>query len=183
MSDRDPPSPLAFGTLVPPGAAFEPPADLAEVAARIARAIAEAERTKTEARPRAIVFRVGDARLGLPLQSVREVLLPPIVLSTVPRAPAAVLGIMNLRGRVVAVVDLLHALPPEESALALPPERPPTPPGNDLADGRILLLERGRREVGLLVASVEGIADLSGEAGLHVLDPARVEATLEALVT
>ena len=91
----------------------EPPGnDLVALARRIAQAIAVAEATPLESQRRVLVFRVGSLRLGLPLTSIREVVLPPAALSKVPRAPAALLGIMNLRGRVVAVVDLLHALPP-----------------------------------------------------------------------
>lgn len=176
------PSDLTPSPLPAEPSAVEPPADLAQVAARIARAIAEAEASPADSHPRAMVFRVGRARLGLPLAAVREVLVPPPSLSTVPRAPAAVLGIMNLRGRVVAVVDLLHALPAEAAALATLPGALPEPPGSRLADGRILLLDRGRREVGLLVAAVEGISELSAADAPPVLDPARLERILEALV-
>ena len=59
-----------------------------------------------------------------------------------PRAPPAVLGVVNLRGRVVTVVDfsLLLGLP-----------QPAQP------QGKLILLDRGRRDLGLLVTDVEGI--------------------------
>jgi purine-binding chemotaxis protein CheW len=158
--------------------------DLADVAARIARAIAAAESAPPEARPHDIVFRVGELACALPLSAVREVVLPG-KLSRVPRAPQAVLGIMNLRGRVVAVVDLLHALPAELASRAAGNRRPARP-GADLAGGRILIVERGRRELGLLVRDVVGIAGEEGAAPTsdhpEQLDPAAVVAGIEALV-
>lgn len=161
-----------------------PQDDLATVAARIARAIAHAEATPADARPRMVAFRVGGERLGLPLPSVREVMLPPTVLSRVPRAPEGVLGIMNLRGRVIALVDLLQALPTNVAASL--PGLEPRPAGAALGSGRVLVFEHGRREVGLLVESVEGLVapddDPSGEP-LPVLDPPSLIAALEALVS
>jgi purine-binding chemotaxis protein CheW len=156
-----------------------PLVDLTEVATRIARAIAEAQAAPAESNPRALVFRVGPLRLALPLLALKEVLVPPPRLSRVPRAPAAVLGIMNLRGRVVVVVDLLHALPPDVSARAREAGTP-APPGQAFEDGRILLLERGRREIGLFVRAVDGIEPVSTAPAL--LDPEQVAAALEAIV-
>ncbi|MFN7135178.1 MAG: chemotaxis protein CheW, partial [Myxococcales bacterium] len=54
---------------------------------------------------RHVVFTAASERYALPLAAVREVVVP-ATLSRVPRSPAAVCGIMNLRGRVVTVVDL-----------------------------------------------------------------------------
>lgn len=154
---------------------------LQETAERMARAIADANAAPAESRPRIIVFRVGLSRLALPLASVREVVLP-VRLSRVPRAPEAVLGIMNLRGRVVAVVDLLLCLPGELGARARGDR--PVHAGEPLGSGRILLLERGRREIGLLVREVEGIApaDAAGGDGAVLLDPEELARSLEALV-
>jgi len=171
---------------VEPGrpADVSPPEELADVARRIARAIAQAEAAAPESQPRAILFHAGALSLALPLASIREVLNAPAALSKVPRAPAALLGIMNLRGRVVAVVDLLHALPGPIAARlgSLPPTEAP---GHDLSTGRVLLLDRNRREVGLLVRSVEGIAPLpAGQgSGPLLLDADEVAAAIEALVT
>ena len=95
-------------------------------------------------------------RLALPLTSVREVIVPPEKLSRVPRASEGILGIMNLRGRVVAVVDLRHALPGPLATLIV--HRPQ--PSHENPYARILLLENGRHEIGLLVHEVEGIGPL-----------------------
>ena len=90
---------------------------------------------------RHVLFRLERDRYALPLGAVREVLNPPLRMSRVPRAPAAVRGVMNLRGRVVTVLELgmLLGLP---SAQTL---------------SKVVLLDRGRRDLALLVTEVDGI--------------------------
>jgi purine-binding chemotaxis protein CheW len=157
------------------------PGDLAAHARWIARAIADAESLPADSQPRVIMFRIGTARVALPLTSVREIVVPPPGLSRVPRAPQALVGVMNLRGRVVAVVDLLHALSGPIAAKL--PATPPGPAGHDLATGRLIILERGRREVALIASVVDGIeaADAVG-SDVTVLDPDEVGDAIDALV-
>ena len=95
---------------------------------------------------RHVVFRLEKDRYALPLQAIREVVPTPPVFSRVPRAPRAVKGVINLRGRVVTVVSLRQLLElgtTEDAPLA-----------------RVLLLDRGRRELGLLVTDVESIESI-----------------------
>jgi purine-binding chemotaxis protein CheW len=137
---------------------------------------------------RHVIFRVEKERYGLPLSSVREVVVPPGRFTRVPRAPAAISGVMNLRGRVVTVVEMrqLLGLPEGQSPLS-----------------RVLLLDRGRRDLGFLVTDVDGIdalervsaaapgkqvpavrgvARLKG-LGVTVLDPEGLDAAVVALFT
>jgi purine-binding chemotaxis protein CheW len=136
---------------------------------------------------RHVIFRVEKERYALPLGAIREVVVPPGLFSRVPRAPAAVRGVINLRGRVVTVVELTKLL-------GLPDV------GGD--GERIVLLDRGRRDLGLLVTDVDGIepiekvtsapgrpasairgvARLKGLA-VTVLDPEGLDGTLAALFT
>lgn len=95
---------------------------------------------------RHVIFRVEKERYALPLPAVREVVVPPASLTRVPRAPKPVLGVMNLRGRVVTLVSL---------ALLL--ELPVTSPSGE---GRVVLLEKRRRALGLWVTDVESIEPL-----------------------
>jgi len=53
-----------------------------------------------------IIFRLGDQEYGLPIAAVDEVARRPDHVTRLPRAPAFVDGVMNLRGSVVPIVDL-----------------------------------------------------------------------------
>lgn len=91
---------------------------------------------------RHVLFHVGRDRYALPLDAVREVIIAPRHYTRVPHASAEVKGVMTLRGRVVPVVDLARLLKVDDEAV-----RP----------GKIVLLELGRRDLGLLVSEVDGI--------------------------
>jgi purine-binding chemotaxis protein CheW len=54
---------------------------------------------------RHLTFRLGAGRYGVPLLRVREILRLPEV-TRVPGTPAAFLGVINLRGNAVTIVDL-----------------------------------------------------------------------------
>lgn len=134
---------------------------------------------------RYVVFRIEKDRYALPLGAVREVLVPPESMSRVPKAPAGVRGVMNLRGRVVTVLELGPLL-----GLA--------PIGVGL--NKLVLLDRGRRDLGLLVSEVEGIEEIEklgpapgsqaasvqgvariGARAVTVLSPEGVDAALTTL--
>ena len=89
-----------------------------------------------------VVFLLDGTRYALPLAAVREVVLQPEGLVRVPRAPLPVMGVVNLRGRVVTVLDFA-------SLLELPPSAQP--------QRKLILLDRGRRDLALSVTDVEGI--------------------------
>lgn len=95
---------------------------------------------------RHVVFRLGDERCALPLSIVRAVVVPPDRYTRVPRAPAHVCGVMNLRGRVVTVLDLGGLLGRGRDEPA--------------KNARILVVDRGRRDLGLRVTDVEGIEEV-----------------------
>jgi purine-binding chemotaxis protein CheW len=50
-------------------------------------------------------FRVGEESYALPISTVREIVRPPEI-TPVPQSPEHVAGVMNLRGRIVPVIDL-----------------------------------------------------------------------------
>jgi purine-binding chemotaxis protein CheW len=54
-------------------------------------------------------FSLGDHYFGLPIEQVQEVIRSQR-LTRVPRAPAAVAGLINLRGRIVTALDLRRLL-------------------------------------------------------------------------
>ena len=91
-----------------------------------------------------MLFRAGGERFALPLEAVSEVVTPEPPFVRVPRAPASVRGAMNLRGRVVAVVELSFLVGLD---------------GERLPDGRgqVLVLDRERHGLGFLVDGVLGV--------------------------
>ena len=97
---------------------------------------------------RHVVFRVASERFALPMPAVREVVLPQPPFARVPRSSDAVRGVMNLRGRVVAVVDLaaLMGLPPQPLAAG---------------SGYVLILDQGKRTLGFLIGGVVGVETLA----------------------
>ena len=127
---------------------------------------------------RHVLFRSGGQRFALPLEAVREVVVPAPPYARVPRAGAAVRGAMNLRGRVVAVVELAPLLGLPRDALGP-------------AQGHLLLLDRGRRGLALLVEGVLGVERIParaagataevGGAAVRVLDGDALETLAAAL--
>ncbi len=63
-----------------------------------------------------VVFRLGKEEFGIPIASVQEIVRVPEQLTHVPKAPAFVEGVINLRGAVLPVIDLRRrlGLPPVE---------------------------------------------------------------------
>ena len=63
-----------------------------------------------------VVFRLGKEEFGVPIESVQEIVRLPDAMTKVPKAAAAVEGVINLRGAVLPVIDLRRrlGLPPVE---------------------------------------------------------------------
>jgi len=118
------------------------------------------------AEARHVLFRAGGERFALPLSAVREVVLPQPPFARVPRSGAAVVGAMNLRGRVIALVELATLL-----------DLPPAAGG---ASGQVLVLEAERPALGMLVQSVLGVEVLGPGAAETVLDGAALAARAAA---
>jgi purine-binding chemotaxis protein CheW len=53
-----------------------------------------------------IIFRLGEQEYGLPIGAVDEIARPPDRITQLPKAPAFIDGVINLRGSVVPIVDL-----------------------------------------------------------------------------
>jgi len=60
-----------------------------------------------------VIFRLGAEEFGVPIMSVQEIVRVPEALTRVPRTPAFVEGVINLRGTVLPVID-------QRSRLGLP---------------------------------------------------------------
>jgi purine-binding chemotaxis protein CheW len=127
---------------------------------------------------RHVLFRAGGERFALPLASVREVVIPQPPFARVPRSSPGVRGAMNLRGRVVALVDLAALVGIGSESL-------------EGGRGQVIIFDREPRSLGILVGQVLGVAALApesleprggmvtgvaqiGEAAVTLLDPEQV---------
>ena len=97
----------------------------------------------------AATFRVGDLLLGIDIRHVREINHLRSY-TRVPQAAPEVLGVVNLRGEVVTVLDLRRLL--DHS------------PGEASRRRRIVVVHDGRECVGLLVDSVADILTIERDA-------------------
>jgi purine-binding chemotaxis protein CheW len=57
------------------------------------------------ARLKLVTVRVGEQRIGIPIDKVRDVFMAPVI-AAVPLAPPHVAGLVNLRGKIVTVLSL-----------------------------------------------------------------------------
>lgn len=93
-------------------------------------------------------FEVGAETYAFPLSAVHEILKPP-PMTPVPRAPAHVLGVVSVRGRIVTVLDPSCLL-----GLEREPECPST---------RILMVDNGSELVGVSVHRVLQVVRMAPE--------------------
>ena len=113
----------------------------------------------TAARADVMLVRVAGASYALPVAAVREIVrLPPV--TRVPGLPAFVAGLANVRGRVLAVIDLRPLL------------RLDAPRGERLVilDGLGVIPSSGRAIVGLVVDAALNLVHLP-EGSLETLPP------------
>ena len=108
--------------------------------------ITDLENNKEGEIKRWVTFRLGQELYGVNVMQVREVLRYTDI-APVPGAPDYVLGIINLRGNVVTVMDtrMRFGLSPAEVTDST----------------RIMIIESGNNVVGILVDSVAEVADLN----------------------
>ncbi|RRT96430.1 chemotaxis protein CheW, partial [Stenotrophomonas sp. 278] len=115
-------------------------------------------RRANERTSRWLRMRCGSQAYALELLKVQEVVLP-VPLLPLRGTPAAMLGIMNLRGQVVPVMDLGTHLG--------------AGPAVDDANTRIVVLEENGETMGLRVSAVEDVANLT-DSQIEPPDTARI---------
>lgn len=87
-------------------------------------------------------FRIGRETFGLPIASVREIVRVPEITS-VPNAPDYIEGVINLRGRIIPVVDLRKRFGDSRTEAN--------------KKNRIVVVELQNRAIGLLVHSASEV--------------------------
>lgn len=104
-----------------------------------------------------VVFSIGKELYGVGINAVHEIVKVPDI-TEVPDAPAFLQGVINLRGKIVPVVDL-------RTRLRLPARE-------KTKSSRVLITENDGRMIGLLVDAVSEVLKV---------DPAAVEAPPEMI--
>ena len=93
--------------------------------------IAKPERAKPAELVQLIVFRLGDEDYGIRIEQVKEVTITPDV-ARMPKTPLFIKGIANLRGDIIAILDLEERFQLRPAGRPLPersytlPWKPPT---------------------------------------------------------
>jgi purine-binding chemotaxis protein CheW len=157
---------------------------MADSASRSASPSGRAAPAAPEAVVQLIVFRLGDEDYGIRIEQVKEVTITPEVVR-MPKTPPFIKGITNLRGDIIAVVDLEERFqlrpagrPVPEFSYTLAVEapdytlglivrevpRPVTIPVSAIEPAPEFVQDSGQREKYL-----EGIAKLPGEQGVIIV--------------
>ena len=96
-----------------------------------------------------VVFNIGDEEFGVDITQVREIVRL-LDITYMPKAPEFIEGVVNLRGQIVAIIDLAKRL-----------GIPSSPRGERT---RIVIVEIGENTIGMVVDSVSEVLRLSSEA-------------------
>ncbi len=99
-------------------------------------------------RERFIILRLGDERYGLPIAAVDEVVRAPDQFTRLPKAPAYVRGVMNLRGKTLPVIDQRLRF---------------SAPGEPAANGRVVVVTVGGLQAGFAVDGASEILEVSAD--------------------
>jgi purine-binding chemotaxis protein CheW len=95
-----------------------------------------------------VVFTIGDEEFGVDISQVREIVRV-VQITYLPKAPVFIEGVVNLRGQVLAVIDLAKRIG------VTPKERS--------ENNRIIVVEVGENTVGMIVDSVSEVLRLPAE--------------------
>jgi len=91
----------------------------------------------------ALTFLVEGQVYAVRVEAVREVIKVPPWITRVPRSPRHVMGIFNLRGQIVPVLDIRQ-----------------DPRGRPVETGQIVVLKNPGQDVGLYVDKVQGLPEI-----------------------
>jgi len=97
---------------------------------------------------RFVVVQLGNERYGLPVAAVDEIIRTPETLTRLPKAPAYVQGVINLRGRVVPIID-------QRQRFSVAGERS--------GGGRVVVITLGTLQAGFAVDGVASILEVRSD--------------------
>lgn len=93
-----------------------------------------------------VAFRLSEELYGIPITQVQEIIQKPSI-TRLPQMPDFVKGVVNLRGKIVPVIDLRNRFNMPVSA--------------EESQTRIIVSQIGTQSVGLVVDSVKGVSNLN----------------------
>lgn len=97
---------------------------------------------------RFLQFNLGGESYAVELLKVKEVITPPDM-TPIPKAPAYVCGLMNLRGLVLTVIDL-------RKKLGIAPDK-------DSSQNGVIIFDLGERLVGVMVDSIQKVMTIPSD--------------------
>lgn len=101
-----------------------------------------------------VTFRVGTELFGVPISTVQEIVRVPVI-ARIPQSPDFVKGVINLRGRVITVVDIRTRMGQSDAdATAGDAEE-------QAKKARVLVVEADGRLVGVIVDEVAEVLRLA----------------------
>ena len=105
-------------------------------------------RSKATGTMQVVGFRLANEEYGIEINKVREIILPGQI-TRIPETPNYVKGLINLRSTVIPVIDLRARFSLAENELN--------------QDSRIMVLNVGRRTIGIVVDSVNEVLRVTDE--------------------
>lgn len=100
----------------------------------------------TEVGTKFLEFSLGNEHYGVPLLTVREVISKPET-TVIPNSPSYFVGIMNLRGQVITVIDL-------RKKLSIKPK-------SDHVEEAVIIVQVEHIQVGLVVDSIDRVLEIT----------------------
>lgn len=96
-----------------------------------------------------VVFKLGEEDYGLPIEQIKEVVITPAI-TRMPQTPEFVRGVANIRGNVIAILDLEQKFSLRQKLQT------------SIADGRYtLVIESDEYKMGILVSDVPNTLTIS----------------------
>jgi len=97
-----------------------------------------------------LVFRIGDEEFGADIQKITTIIEKNMPITRVPKTPDYIVGVINLRGDIIPIMDLRKKFN--------------LPEINDTEDTRIIIIHIEDVLIGLIVDSVAEVVNLSEES-------------------
>lgn len=120
---------------------------------RDAHVVSATDNSTSARRIQLIIFRLGNEEYGLTIDQIKEVVLTPTI-AHVPRMPSYIKGVANIRGNIIAILDL-----EERFSLVHQQEASSVNSGN-----YTLVIESNKFKVGILVKEVPNTLSITSDS-------------------